>query len=336
MKPAFLITIDTEGDNLWSRPATIETRNADYLSRFQTLCERFGFKPTYLTNYEMACAPAFQELARDCIRRGTAEIGMHLHAWNSPPTGRLTSNDMHHQPYLVEYPAAVMRQKIEFMTRLLEDTFSVPVASHRAGRWALDSRYAGMLLEFGYTVDCSVTPSVSWRNSPGDPAGHGGADYRNYPRQAYFMDVDAPGQVGNSNLLQLPMTIHWPAENLASLVPKAAWSWPMVRRLTERRIWLRPDGRNIASMLTLLERETRAAAPFVEFMLHSSEFMPGGSHTFRSATDIDGLYADLEQLFTAVAQEYEGCTLAAYRSQVDAGQRPALRRPRHDVTSGGA
>ena len=51
MKRALLITIDTEGDRLWSRPTTVETRNAEYLPRFQSLCERYGFKPTYLTNY---------------------------------------------------------------------------------------------------------------------------------------------------------------------------------------------------------------------------------------------------------------------------------------------
>lgn len=39
-KPAFLITIDTEGDNIWARRLPITTRNAEYLPRFQKLCER--------------------------------------------------------------------------------------------------------------------------------------------------------------------------------------------------------------------------------------------------------------------------------------------------------
>ena len=33
-------TIDTEGDNLWSRPRTITTCNSRYLPRFQALCKR--------------------------------------------------------------------------------------------------------------------------------------------------------------------------------------------------------------------------------------------------------------------------------------------------------
>ena len=64
-RPAFLITIDTEGDNLWSRPRTMTTRNAEYLPRFQELCETYGLKPTYLTNWEMTNSPAFQVLEGD-------------------------------------------------------------------------------------------------------------------------------------------------------------------------------------------------------------------------------------------------------------------------------
>src|SRR4051812_8506605 len=72
---SFLITIDTEGDNAWARPRRNTTRNSQFLPRFQSLCERFGFKPTYLTNYEMARCPAFQEFARDVLRRSAGEVG---------------------------------------------------------------------------------------------------------------------------------------------------------------------------------------------------------------------------------------------------------------------
>ena len=53
-KIPFLITIDTEGDNLWSTPMEVTTYNARNLHRFQLICNEYGFKPTYLTNYEMA------------------------------------------------------------------------------------------------------------------------------------------------------------------------------------------------------------------------------------------------------------------------------------------
>ena len=169
--PAFLITIDTEGDNLWQKHDSITTENARYLPRFQQLCEKYGFKPVYLTNYEMAIDPFYIEFAKDVIARGTAEIGMHLHAWNSPPTDPLTDDDWRHKPYLIEYSDAAMREKVAYMTHLLEDTFQTKMVSHRAGRWAFDERYARLLVEHGYLVDCSVTPRVNWKTAKGAPQG---------------------------------------------------------------------------------------------------------------------------------------------------------------------
>ena len=73
-KPFLLITIDTEGDNLWSHPKDITTENANFLPRFQSLCESYGYKPTYLTNYEMACSDIFKEFGLDVISNNTGEI----------------------------------------------------------------------------------------------------------------------------------------------------------------------------------------------------------------------------------------------------------------------
>ena len=162
-KPAFIITLDTEGDNLWENEHNITTQNTHFLPRFQQLCERFQFKPVWLTNYEMAIDEAYIEFAQDVIARNTGEIGMHLHAWNSPPIVALTDNDLHYQPYLIEYPKSQMRDKIAFMTDLLENKLQTKMLSHRAGRWAFNETYAQLLIEFGYQVDCSVTPKVDLR-----------------------------------------------------------------------------------------------------------------------------------------------------------------------------
>src|ERR1043166_2617451 len=126
-RPAFLITIDTEGDNLWAHPREITTHNAASLARFQAACEEYGLLPTYLTNYEMALCPRFQVFARDVLRRGTAEIGMHLHAWNSPPLIPLTDDDFARAPYHIEYPLEIVEQKVVVMTNLLRDTFATPI-----------------------------------------------------------------------------------------------------------------------------------------------------------------------------------------------------------------
>src|SRR3954462_13843490 len=122
-RPAFVVTIDTEGDNQWARGAVIETRNARFLPRFQTLCEKYGVRPTWLTNWEMANDPDYQAFAKDVLARGTGEIGMHLHAWNSPPEIPLTEDDYRHHPYLIEYSQDLIREKVKVMTETLETVF---------------------------------------------------------------------------------------------------------------------------------------------------------------------------------------------------------------------
>ena len=131
-QPAFLITIDTEGDNLWAMPRSITTRNAHYLPRFQSLCERYGLKPTYLVDWDMARCAEFVTFGRRALNDGTAEIGMHLHAWNTPPISQLTDDDFRYCPYLIEYPVDVIRDKVAHMTDVLTDTFGIPMRGHRA------------------------------------------------------------------------------------------------------------------------------------------------------------------------------------------------------------
>src|SRR5438477_9805054 len=120
MGGAFLTTIDTEGDNIWDSPRDIKTRNALFLPRFQELCERYNVRPTYLVNYEMVTSAAFVDFGRDVLKRDVAEIGMHLHAWNTPPLEPLTEDDFKHKPYLIEFSDAHLRAKIKFMTDAIE------------------------------------------------------------------------------------------------------------------------------------------------------------------------------------------------------------------------
>jgi hypothetical protein len=275
-------------------PDEVTTENARYLPRFQSLCERHGLKPTWLTNYEMARSPVFGEFADDVLRRGAGEIGMHLHAWDSPP---LTPGPRGHA-YLPEYPDGVMREKVAFITALLEDRFATKMLSHRAGRWGFDARYARILLEHGYRVDCSVTPHVSWAQYPGDPDGPGGPDFTGFPTTPYFLDPDRIDRAGSSTLLEVPV----------SIVP-----------LNGRPEWLRPRGGNRESMKAILELAREQRWPCVLFILHSSELMPGGSPTFRTEEDVERLYEDLEWLFGQAAGSFRGATVAEFYDEMAPG-----------------
>lgn len=314
-KTPFIVTIDAEGDDMWAKPRQITTRNARYLPRFQALCERYGMRPVYLTNYEMAQSAQFTEFARDLLARGAGEVGMHLHAWNSPPLFSLTDDDFHHQPYLIEYPAPVMREKIRFMTRLLEDRFERRITSHRAGRWAFDGRYAAMLVDEGYRVDCSVTPGVDWRSNLGDPHGLGGADYTDFPERPYLLEPHDISVPGAGALREVPLTVR-----SSALYRKAGWMYrvPLLRRaangISRGLRWLCPAESSLDDMLQAARAAREDGAAHLQFMLHSSELMPGGSPKFRGASDVERLYEDLESLFEELSGWCRGVTLQEFHA----------------------
>lgn len=297
MNKYFIITIDTEGDNLWnvknteSKIKNITNKNADYIQRFQMLCEKYKLIPTYLTNYEMANAPSFVEMAKDKVKTGELEIGMHMHAWNSPPYVPLEFAEGGNNAYLGEYNKEVIKEKLCNLYNLLTDTFETNITSHRGGRWYLNDYIVRCLDELGIIVDCSVTPGVSWKDNVGYTVNSKGKSWKRYKDKVFKLKYNNIFY-GKCNMLEVPMTI---------------------RKNTDgEMVWMRPTGKNIKDLMWLAEENYTSESNYMEFMLHSSELMPGGSPTFKSTNDIERLYNDLENLFDFVSKKYVGISLSNF------------------------
>ncbi len=310
-KKKFLISIDTEGDNLWEWEfgKKITTENAHYLRRFQVLCDKYEFKPTYLTNYEMAADDIFFEFAKQTLDYGGCEIGMHLHAWNSPPYyGLKERNDGVRSgcPYLIEYPYNIIEEKVAFMTEYLETRFGIKPTTHRAGRWAMNEKYFEILQKYGYEVDCSITPGLSWENAAGYTNGSFGSDYREASQK---IDI-----VNNTNILEIPMTVCENHRVLTDEIKTLKHTLGNYYRAIkgQGKIWLRPNGKNLKDMLYIADTVAKTKSGYIMFMLHSSELMPGGSYTFNTQEKIENLYYHMEKLFEHIGRMYEGMTIGEY------------------------
>lgn len=310
---ALLITIDTEGDNVWSRPDSVTTCNASFLSRFHKLCTRHGFRPTYLTNYEMARCSTMADFGRALLRDESGEIGMHLHAWDTPPLVPLTDDDHNHHPPLIAFPTEMISAKILTMTELIGETFGVAPRSHRAGRWGFDGCYARALVEAGYVADCSVTPHIFWRYR-----GLGGAretvvDYRRAPEHAYYLAPEDVCCIGNLPLMELPMTVArrdpQVLRPLRDRLPPLSIPARGLARVVPPYHWLRPRLGNLEDMKRLLDEVVHLRRPYAQMILHSSELMPGGSPYFPNSLDVEQLYDDLEVLFKYAAPRFSGSTV---------------------------
>ena len=301
----FIITIDTEGDNLWRwKPGQeITTKNVRYLARFQELCSRYGFKPVWLSNWEMINDSSFVEFINKNVEMDSCELGMHLHAWNNPPFYELPRGEHSGAPYLIEYPREIMEAKLTAITEKMKEQFGYVPVTHRAGRWAMNQTYFELLYQYGYRIDCSYTPGISWRDSMGQTPDYAGPDYRDVSKKVQKIHgiTEVPVTVERTHRMFLDCNKSWKSNVKTVLFGMAG-----------QNIWLRPGRDNLKDMLWLIEKNRRGDGDYLMFMLHSSELMPGGSPTFRTGEEIEALYNKLQVLFDAIQTSYQGCTLKEY------------------------
>ena len=214
----------------------------------------------------MICDDRFVNYIKPKAESGLCEVGIHVHAWNTPPYYEL-KKEYGGNPYLIEYPYEIMREKFAVTYNLINKRIGIAPVSHRAGRWVMNNDYFQLLKEFGVKVDCSYTP------------------------------------------LEVPMTIRKIhsygdgsfKQNIRSLIKGEL-------------VWLRPALTTMKRMKKLCQNVSKEKDnDYIEFMLHSSELMAGGSPYFKTESAINELYQDIKLLFSYVASiGYEGITLTDY------------------------
>jgi len=269
----------------------------------------------------MAQSDKFVSIFKEKQKRGLCEIGMHLHSWNSPPLYEL-NRACDGRAYITEYPKSVMKKKVVFLKNHLEEKFECEINSHRSGRWALNEEYVSCLIEAGVTTDCSVTPHVNWGKNVGCTACSHGNNYQKFPENTYLMSGKSLTQTIDRNeisestatdyLWEVPMTIR--KKDILDHNKSLLKTVKNVRKYYKGylKVWLRPNGHNLDDMMKLVDDVYTSDSDYLEFMIHSSELMPGGSPTFPNEDSINKLYNDLEKLFEHISKSYGGCTLNQY------------------------
>lgn len=301
MNKYFIITVDTEGDNLWNykKGDQISTNNSLYIPRFQDLCERYDFPPVYLTNYEMLCDDYYVSFIKQKHLNKLCEVGLHLHAWNNPPEYELESM-FTGNPYLIEYPDEVMRAKFDYIYKLFCDRMGFKPISHRAGRWAMDKRYFKLLEDYDVLVDCSYTPLINWESNKGST--RGGTDYSRCNNECHF--------VGHT--FEVPLTV---VNSRKPMGPSIRQNLRAV--FLGKNLQLRPAIYSLHEMKYIVDKLYKSTTgDYIQFMLHSSELMPGGSPYFKDAGSIESLYSTLDVLFEYIhSKGFIGITLKEYYEQ---------------------
>lgn len=288
----FFITIDTEGDALWDNPPMdqIKTENSLWIPKFQELCEKYGFVPIWLTDYEMIEDVRYVNYIKEKVHKGLCEVGIHVHARNNPPIYKLENEKDNGAAYLIEYPDQIMREKFCYLKELIEKKIECKVITHRAGRWTINEEYIKILEELGIQYDCTMTPGLSWAACEGITTGSQGSNYLKnlYMRQTL-------GQI----ITEYPVTIF---KTDSFIMPKKISVKSIARAMRnyikKTPIWLRPNtNENLNEMKNILDRIIKEDKGYAEFMIHSSEFMPGGGPRHQGEAEVSKLFETMDLLF---------------------------------------
>lgn len=305
----FIYVVDTEGDNEWTQHRRLPpVRNALALPRFQTLCDRYGIKPTYVVTWsyvaeESACAPL-----KEFCARGAAEVGTHLHPWTCPPWSTPWDDS---ETFPSELPDPLLEEKLTHLTHGIKDRFGRSPTSYRAGRFGFDGRSARILQKLGYTVDSSVTPLKSWSHYTGIPGGPGGPDFSRAPLRPYWLDLTDPTRPGDSKLLEIPLTIV-DQTRLPTGVDTLVGGLPeehLVRRVLakarlRRRLWLRPTVETVEAMVASCGEAQAQGVPIFNMMIHSSELFANTSPYFPDQASVDRLFDRMDRTFDAIFKRW--------------------------------
>ena len=152
-----LVSIDTEEDNWYCSRNGVAVSNIRALEPLARFFDRLGVRPTYLVTYQVAIDPCAAETVRNVAAGDGAEIGAHIHPWNTPPLAEpfLPRNSM-----LKNLPADLQLAKLECLTAAVTRAFDRVPRVFRAGRFGFGRDTIAALLRCGYCVDSSVTPSA--------------------------------------------------------------------------------------------------------------------------------------------------------------------------------
>lgn len=301
-----VVSIDTEEDN-WNRSRdNVSVENILEIRRLAPFLDGLGVRPTYFTTYQVAIEPRAAQVLRDACDDGTAEIGAHLHPWNTPP---LTEAFVPRNSMTRNLSPALQLAKVQQLTGTLEDVFGIRPRSFRAGRYGLGPETVSALMCCGYDVDSSVSPFMNLQSMDEGPnfvgapldvyrLGWGGDPRRPNPRGEL---VEVPLSYGFS---RTPFAFWDPTRRL---LERAPFRWLHLAGLAQRvgivkRLALCPELATVEEMLILSQRLLEQGVRHLHISWHSPTLRPGLSPFARTTEDVARLYASLETYFHGLSR----------------------------------
>jgi peptidoglycan/xylan/chitin deacetylase (PgdA/CDA1 family) len=303
-----VISIDVEEEGLFSgRYARTPpgVTNVAALERLAFIPRDFGWPLTLLVTYQVARNPAACRVLAEWRDLYGAEIGAHLHHWNTPPFADLSDPE----PVASEkLPLALLREKFASLVSQIRGGLGVTPRSFRMGRFDAGSQVFGLLPEFGFEVDSSVAP-LTCKNpdprfflAPADPFVLGGISPEDKP------------------LLEVPITLVPLIAGTPELIDRLAAMAPATWGAHVRNLFrygcvagVQPAMYPLMSMQLAAYFHRRRGGRVLTLYFHSSELKPGASPLCPTEAAVNRFVDKIRSFLTWLAQTgpMEGVTLAA-------------------------
>ncbi len=299
-----VISVDVEEEGLFSGeyPRTPPgASNVSELGRLEFISREFGFPLTLLVSYQAALDPEACRVLAYWRERYGAEIGVHLHPWNTPPFTDLT----HPEPIPAELlPAPLLADKMASLVSQVGRSLDAAPKSFRMGRFDWGPKVMEALPGFGIKVDSSIVPLTAKSSRVEDFLA---------PPDPYLL----PGPA--DPLLEVPLTLVpvIPGTPRAIYGLAAALPRGLGRRVLDRFRYLGAAGIHpawfpLASMQLAAWLHRRRGGRVLNLFLHSSELQPGATPSFPTEESVRLLVAKIRIFLNWLAQAWgvEGATLS--------------------------
>jgi hypothetical protein len=306
--PLYLvITLDVEEEGLFSGSyprAGAGVTNVAELRRLEFIPREFGFPLTLLATYPVARDEGAREVLISWRENHGAEIGAHLHPWNTPPFRDLSQPE----PLpTARMPLDLLGAKLGSLVDCLTETCGEAPRSFRMGRFDWSSGLLELLPHFGFRVDSSMVPLTFKGEGP-----------QNFlaPAEPFWVEFAAsPGL----RLLEAPVTMVpvWAASArawkwFAGMFPANLGEFLLSRFRLVGAAGIHPAWFPKASMRLAVRLHQRRGGRVLTLFLHSSELLPGGSPDFPDGPAVDRLVAKLRDFLAWLVKRNQvtGVTLS--------------------------
>jgi teichuronic acid biosynthesis glycosyltransferase TuaC len=269
--PRLLVTVDVEEEFLWTEFSRTGYRvnGVEELAGFHESCRRIGLTPTYLVTFAVLQHSGFRAFLRKVMIEGSAEVGIHLHTWTTPP---FWEHPNAYNSYQCNLPEHVERRKLQTLTALFTECFASPPVIQRAGRWGGSERTGRLLEEMSFKVDLSPSMGFSGQKD-------GAPDFSNLDGRIFWTGCD-------NTVLTIPATS-------LKYLPGPGWvSTDSLTRISRSGfgagtpVRFSPEGQPLSRMQSMARQLVRMRAQsVVVYTLHSTSLYHRGNPYSASRQD---------------------------------------------------